>query len=84
MATLIINDQPYEIPDGSLIAEPCLNEGLTFNCNTGVCGDCQVTVLEGADQLADLTDEENDLGLDPTHRLACVCRIKTGTVKITF
>ena len=32
----------------------------------------------------ELTEEENDLGMDRNNRLSCQCSIKSGTVKITY
>ena len=84
MAKLIINDVSYELDDGAPIAEICENAGIPFNCNTGVCGSCQVEVLEGAENLSPLTEEEKDLGLDAHQRLTCLCSIQQGTVKIKF
>ncbi len=84
MAILIINNKEYKVPDGSPIADACHQEGLVFDCNTGVCGQCQISVLEGAENLSGLTDEEKDLGLDAETRLGCLCAIQKGTVKITF
>ncbi len=84
MAILIINEKTYEIEDGSSISGPCQQEGLPFSCNTGVCGVCQIRVLEGAENLNELTEEEKDFGLSPNMRLGCLCFIKRGTVKISF
>ena len=84
MAKLIIDNIEYELEDGSKIAEVCENAGVPFNCNTGVCGSCQIRVLEGAENLDDLHEEEIDFGLDVNNRLSCLCVIKKGTVKITF
>ncbi|HBR15873.1 MAG TPA: ferredoxin [Candidatus Omnitrophica bacterium] len=84
MAKLIIDDSSYEIPDGAQIAEICENSGIPFSCNSGVCGTCQVVVLEGAGNLNDLSEEELDLGMDHKTRLSCRCRIKNGTVRIKY
>jgi ferredoxin len=84
MAKLIIDTKEYEIPDGASIAESCEDAGIPFSCNTGVCGTCKVEVLEGAENLSDLTEDELTLGMDPHNRLSCQCRIKSGTVRITY
>ena len=80
MAKLIIDSVEYEIADGELIRTRCEEAGVFFNCNTGICGLCSVKVVEGNENLSDLTPEEEDLGMDGTSRLACVCSIKSGTV----
>ena len=84
MAKLIIDDEEHEIADGALIDEVCENAGIPFSCNSGVCGTCQIEVLEGAENLGELNDEENDLGMDRNNRLSCQCTILSGTVKITY
>lgn len=84
MAKLIIDNIEYELADGSSISEVCKEAGVPFNCNTGVCGSCQIKVLEGAENLGELHEEEVDLGMDRENRLGCMCVINGGTVKITF
>ncbi len=84
MAKLFIENIEFEIPDGQLIAEVCENAGIPFSCNSGVCGTCQIDVLEGAENLNELNREENELAMDRNHRLSCQCKIKNGIVKVTF
>ncbi len=84
MAKLIIDQEEFEIEDGARIDETCENAGVPFSCNTGVCGTCQVEVLEGAENLNELNDEEKELGMDRDNRLSCQCRILHGTVRITY
>jgi len=84
MAELVINEMKSVVPDGALISEPCLSAGVVFNCHSGVCGSCLVHVVRGAENLSVITDEENDLGLSPSQRLACKTRILTGTVELKF
>ncbi|MBF0521891.1 MAG: (2Fe-2S)-binding protein [Candidatus Omnitrophica bacterium] len=84
MARLIINDILYDLKDGEPIRDICASAGVPLNCNSGVCGSCLVKVLEGAQNLNPLTDEEKDLSLDVNSRLACMCVIRQGMVKIVF
>jgi len=84
VAELIINESKYNLEDGSSISEICQSAGVLFNCNTGVCGSCQISIVDGHENLNNLTEEELDLGLDIKKRLACMCIIKNGIVKITF
>lgn len=84
MAKLFIDDDEVEIPDGTQIAEVCENAGVPFSCNTGICGTCQIEILEGADNLSELNDEEDELGMDRNNRLSCQCRILSGEVKVTY
>ena len=84
MAKLIIDHKEYEIPDGAPLAETCENAGIPFSCNSGVCGTCQIEILEGAENLNELNREEFDLAMDRNHRLSCQCKILNGTVRATF
>ena len=84
MAKLIIDNEEHDLPDGTPIGVTCENAGVSFCCNSGVCGTCKVEVLEGAENLSELTEEEIDLGMDLNNRLSCQCRIKSGMVKITY
>jgi ferredoxin len=84
MAKLIIDGKEFELPDGARIDETCESIGIPFSCNSGVCGTCQIRVVEGAENLSDLNGEENILGMDKNTRLSCQCSIKSGTVKISY
>ncbi len=84
MAKLIIDNEEFEITDGTRIDAVCENAGIPFSCNSGVCGTCQVEVLEGCENLGALNEEELDLGMDKNNRLSCQCVIKSGAVKITY
>ena len=84
MAKLIIDDEEHDVQDGSRIDEICENAGIPFSCNSGVCGTCQIEIIEGEENLGDLNEEENDLGMDRNNRLSCQCNIKGGVVKITY
>jgi ferredoxin len=87
MGKLIFNDsgEEYTVQDGSPIAEFCEEAGVPFACTEGVCGTCVIEVKDGMENLTDFTQEEEDfLGEMANERLACQCKLKCGTVKITF
>ncbi len=84
MAKIIIDNIEYEAQDGAQIAEICEEAGIPFSCNTGVCGSCQIKILEGAENLNEPGQEEQDLGMDRNNRLSCQCVINKGTVKATY
>lgn len=84
MAKLIIDGVEHNLVDGSKIDDLCEQEGIPFSCNSGVCGTCQIEVLEGADNLDELNEEEKELGMDRNNRLSCQCSIKGGIVKVTY
>ncbi len=84
MAKIIIDNIEYDAQDGKQIDDICQKAGIPFSCNSGVCGTCQIEIIEGADNLGELNQEEQDLGMDRNNRLGCQCSIKSGIVKITF
>ena len=84
MAKLIIDNVEYDVADGDPIDEICENAGIPFSCNSGVCGTCQIEILEGAENLNELNDEEEELGMDRNNRLSCQCKILGGKVKVTY
>ena len=84
MAKLFIENVEIDVPDGNCLAEACENAGIPFSCNSGVCGTCQIEIIEGAENLNELNREENDLAMDRNHRLGCQCKILGGVVKVTF
>jgi ferredoxin len=71
-----------EIKDGDPIKEVAREFDVPFGCENGVCGTCQVQVLEGSENLNELNEQETDMGLDEGNRLCCQAKIKSGTVKI--
>lgn len=82
---IIVDSDEYDIVDGEPIASACEEAGVPFACTEGVCGTCVIEVKEGMENLSDFTTAEEDfLGTLATERLACQCKMKKGTVKITF
>ena len=87
MAKIIFTttDEEVIIEDGSSIQECCEDAGVPFACTEGICGTCVIEVEEGMENLSDYSQEEEDfLGEKGCERLACQCKIKQGTVKISF
>lgn len=74
-----------DVEDGEPIAEVCEDAGVPFACTEGCCGTCVIEVSEGMENLSEFTQEEMDFLGDPNdERLACQCKLKSGTVKIVF
>ena len=82
MAKVIIDNIEYEVADGAKIRACCEEAGVSFSCNTGVCGECEIEVLEGIENLNEFQPEEDELGLELPRRLACLCVVKQGIVKV--
>ncbi len=70
-----------ELAEGEPIREAIEKLGVPFGCEEGICGTCMIDILEGENNLTDLTEAEKDLMRDKRHRLACQCKIKKGEVK---
>ena len=73
-----------EIKDGDKIRDACEELGVPFCCREGVCGTCMIDITEGAENLSKVNEQEEWLGRDQKHRLACQCKIKKGQVKVKF
>jgi ferredoxin len=57
--------------------------GVPFSCEDGVCGTCLIEVEEGMEKLNDLTEAEENMGIEGKFRLGCQCCFKgEGKVKI--
>lgn len=80
MATIIIDGESKEVPDGSAIMDACEDLGVPFGCRAGQCALCTITIVEGQENLAEKTQAELDMGLEDNQRLACQAVINTGTV----
>jgi len=81
---LIINGEDFDVADGEKILETIENAGVPIGCSNGVCGTCEVEILEGMDCLSEHNQEELDLGMEGNRRLGCQLRMKGGCVKLTY
>jgi ferredoxin len=83
MAEVIENKtgKSIKIKEGEKIREAVEKLGVPFGCEDGICGTCMIDIIEGENNLSELTEQEKDLMRDKKHRLACQCKIKKGEVK---
>ena len=84
MAVIRANGEQRELSDGIAIRDACEELGVLFGCRSGLCGTCMIDIVEGEENLSELTEEEEAMDRDRKHRLACQAKIKKGTVKIKF
>ena len=84
MAIIKTDGKKAEVPDGEPIRDYCEQLGIPFGCRSGLCGTCMIDIVEGEENLAELTEEEVAMDQDRKHRLACQAKIKQGTVTIKF
>ena len=80
----------HHIAEGSRLIEVCdeIGVSLSFGCTEGSCGVCELTVLEGRDNLSKITDEEKNYllpeDLEEGMRLGCQLKIRKGDVSLTW
>ena len=80
----------HEIEDGSQLIDICdeLAVSLSFGCTEGSCGVCELTVVNGNQNLSKITDEEKEYllpeDLQAGMRLGCQLKIRKGDVTITW
>ena len=84
MAKLILNDEEIEVDDGENITDTIEEAGVPIGCSNGVCGTCEVEVLDGMANLSEINQEEEDLGMEGNKRLGCMCKIMKDTVKLEY
>jgi ferredoxin len=76
-----------DVKEGYALIDMCEEHdtSILFGCRDGACGACMIRVLEGADKISPMQDDERDfletMAAHPNERLACQCRIY-GNVKI--
>ena len=91
MATVIIKndgDLALEVQDGTCLEQLEGKCTVLFACKTASCGSCLVRVVEGAENL-EAPNEQEKIGLDafgtqPTQRLCCQAKIKSGKVAVEY
>lgn len=53
---------------------------ILFGCRDGACGACMVRILDGAENLSPMQDDEKDfletMAAEPDERLACQCKVR--------
>ena len=82
MPTIRFEDKVIEVEENSSIKPACLELGVPFGCQAGICGTCIIDVVEGEENLSDLSVEEEDMGMSEVRRLACQAKIKQGDITI--
>jgi ferredoxin len=80
----------YEVEDGTPLIDFCdeADVSLSFGCTEGTCGVCEVTVLNGRENLSRITEDEKDYlleeDLDDGMRLGCQVKIRKGDVTLKW
>ena len=80
----------HHIEDGSQLIDICdeISVSLSFGCTEGSCGVCELTVVDGKNNLSKITDEEKNYllpeDLENGMRLGCQLKIRKGDVALTW
>jgi ferredoxin len=81
MGKIIFNDREEFVENGTSITPACEKLGLVFGCYSGMCGICEIEILEGE---KNLIYEGEGITAHKPKVLACMCELKHGNVKIKF
>ena len=85
MAKLILNGEDLEVPENEKFVDQIEEAGVPIGCSNGVCGTCEVEILDGMQNLNELTEEEEDLGMEGNKRLGCMCMMNgKGEVSMEY
>jgi len=60
--TFLVSGQTHDVPDGTSFLEFCQENGAPhdFGCTVGSCGTCRLEIVEGAESVDPITDEERE------------------------
>lgn len=84
MAKLVLNGDEIEVPENEKFVDQIEEAGVPIGCSNGVCGTCEIEVIEGMENLNEMTEEEEDLGMEGNKRLGCMCMVKGGSVTVEY
>lgn len=76
------HNKEIEVPDGSEMKIIEDEFDVPFGCKDGLCGTCSMEVLEGIENLTEMSEAEKSFGIEEGSRFACQCKIKQGTIRI--
>lgn len=85
--TVTTDNLTIDVAEGYALIDMCEDHdtSILFGCRDGACGACMVRVLEGADHISKMGDDEKDfletMAAEANERLACQCKVY-GDVKI--
>ena len=85
MAKLTLNGEELDVPENERFVDQIEEAGVPIGCSNGVCGTCEVEILEGMENLNEVTEEEEDLGMEGNKRLGCMCMMNgKGPVSMEY
>lgn len=84
MAKLELNGTVIDVEENVQIVDVIEEAGVPIGCSNGVCGTCEVEIINGMENLNEMTEEEEDLGMEGNKRLGCQCQLSGGTVVMEY
>ena len=85
--TITTDNKTIDVVDNYAMIDMCEDHdtSILFGCRDGACGACMIRVIEGAEHLSPMKDDERDfletMAAEPNERLACQCKV-LGDVKV--
>jgi len=83
-------DEKYELNEDEDILLCAQSSGIPMGSacgGWGMCGACRITILNGKENLNQISEEEEDLrekyNLSENERIGCLTHVKSGTVEVT-
>lgn len=79
--TITTDKKTIDVVQGYAMIDMCEDHdtSILFGCRDGACGACMVRVLEGAENLSPMKDDEKDfletMAAEANERLACQCKV---------
>lgn len=77
MAYVIIDGKKVLLKKGQNFMDIEEEAGVPFACRAGVCQTCAITIKKGEEHLPELNDNEEMMGAEGNHRLACQLSCQT-------
>ena len=84
MAKIVLNGEEIEVENNTRIVDSIEEAGVPIGCSNGVCGTCEVEIIEGMENLNELTEEEEDMGMEGNKRLGCMCQLTGDKVEMEY
>lgn len=84
--------ETFEVAAGTSILECAVAKNIPLEHDCGgncACTTCQVWVVDGMSNLSPISEDERGLleandKLEPTARLGCQCKVKSGVVVVRY
>jgi His-Xaa-Ser system protein HxsD len=79
---IVYKGKGHVIREGEELIDVCEKLGVQFGCKNGTCGTCKIEIINGSENISELTEVEKELGGDNKTRFACQCKMGNGDIEI--